>query len=119
MKNPESIRWHLVVQSLNIKNKELLELTCEYLEFNKNKEAESINSLVSKLGDKRFRKAVKREYINIITYEKEYYIEGDEIIELNDYKFKIDDLIFLFGYEFVNYICLDRWRDYKIKEILN
>jgi len=112
MINPESIRWHLVAESLNIKNKELLQLTCEYLEFNKNNEAESINSLVSKLGDKRFRKAVKTEYINIVTCEKEYYIE-------DDYKFEIDDLIFLFGYEFANYICLDRCRDYKIKEILN
>ena len=104
-------------------NNYFINLCCHYCEFLSLKDElneDVLQILYGKIENPVFRKKIKSEYINLITGNKEflledssYYIPGSINANLN-----IDQIVFLFGIEFLTDIDKYSAREYKIKIML-
>ena len=119
-------KWSPVVENnLLVKNKYICSLCCHYMEYfsiidNGNLLQEKIILLKSNLDGFCFKKQIKAEYINMFTGEKEYLLDDGTIFTgIQFCEFSIDDLLKIFGVEFITHMDKEISRDIKINKILD
>jgi len=115
----------LVDKHLNIKNTYFKFLCCHYFHYLKHqKEDISLEILdfkekVSKMDF--FKIEIKKEYFNLLTGRKEYLLQNGNIFdpESFDVFLSTDELIQIFGIEFITHLDPTLSRDFKINKILD
>lgn len=115
----------LVDKHLNISNKYFKFLCCHYFDYLKlQKDDISYDILVfkeklSKMNN--FKVEIKKEYINLLTGRKEYQLQNGDIFdpESFDVFLSTDELIQIFGIEFITHLDPTLSRDFKINKILD
>lgn len=117
-------KWSPYVRNhLNIKNIYFEYICCYYLET-LNTEDIPIKIIELKkviLELKEFKKEIKGEYFNILTGRTEYLLEGGKIVDVENFLEIIDnnDIVKIFGIEFLHKIDKSSGRDFKINNILD
>lgn len=115
----------LVDKHLNIRNSYFKFLCCHYFDYLKlQKEDISYEILdfkekISKIEI--FKVEIKKEYINLLTGRKEYLLQNGSIFdpESFDILLSTDELIQIFGIEFITHLDPRLSRDFKINKILD
>lgn len=119
-------KWSpLVDRHLNIRNSYFKFLCCHYFDYLKlQKEDISYEILdfkekISKMDT--FKVEIKKEYINLLTGRKEYQLQNGNIFdpESFDVFLSSDELIQIFGIEFITHLDPTLSRDFKINKILD
>lgn len=119
-------KWAPIVDMhLNIKNKHFRYMCCYYFEFLSSENgidiSEEILNFKTKLSElKSYKKEIKREYINILTGRKEYLLEDGKMFDpesIND-PLKVDDLVQIFGLDFITKLDVSMSREFKINQLL-
>ena len=115
-----------IMENLGIVNKHLSDTMClfceDYISNNPDREdlPERVNQLLLKLQNTE-KSEIKRTLYNPITGEIEYELENGFIItEKNKFKREptTDELIYLFGVDFVRELNPQMWREYSLNKIL-
>lgn len=119
-------KWSPIVDShLNIKNSYFRYLCCHYFDYlvlNNDNISELILDFKEKISKMDiFKKSIKSEYINLLTGRKEYLLENGIIYDPESYDLFLttDELINIFGIEFITHLDVTLSRDIKINKILN
>lgn len=117
-------KWSPYVKKhLNINNIYFQFLCCYYLEtLDICDIANKIIELKEKISNlKEFKKEIKGEYFNILTGRTEYLLEGGKIVDAENFLEIIDnnDIVKIFGIEFLHKLDKPSGRDFKINNILN
>ena len=115
----------LVDKHLNIRNSYFKFLCCHYFDYLK-LQKEDISYDVLDLKEKiskmdTFKVEIKKEYINLLTGRKEYQLQNGIIFdpESFDVFLSTDELIQIFGIEFITHLDPILSRDFKINKILD
>lgn len=119
-------KWSPYVDKhLNIKNIHFNYLCCHYLDFLQ-KGNQDIGKKIIEFKDKissmeTFRFEIEKEYFNLLTGRKEYLLSDGSIVDPDNFVefLSINDLVDIFGMEFLNKFDLEESRNYKLDEILN
>ena len=124
-------KWSPIVDKhLNIRNSYFKYLCCHFFEYhflkaNKIGKMDISNELLDfkeKLYEMDiFKVEIKKEYINILTGRKEYLLENGSIFDPESFGclLSTDELIQIFGIEFITHLDPKLSRDFKINKILD
>jgi len=118
--------WSPIVDKhLVIKNNYFKYLTCHYFHFLSNRKGD-ISEDILEFKDKisnllSYKKEIKKEYINILTGRKEFLLEDGTIFEPSsiDFFLTTEQLVEIFGIEFITSLDPTLSRDFKINQIIN
>ena len=122
--------WSPIVDKhLVIRNNYFKYLTCHYFHFLSTKNNTSVGVDISEdilhFKDKisslpSFKKEIKKEYINILTGRKEFLLDDGSIFEpsSNDFFLTTDQLVEIFGIDFITHLDPTLSRDFKISQII-
>lgn len=121
-----TLKWTPMVDNLiNIKNKYFKSLVCHYFDYLSATLDGDISKNIIDFKERIetcrfFKKEIKKEYINILTGRKEFLLENGTIFdpESLDLFLKTDELIEIFGIEFISHIDPSSSREFKINNIL-
>ena len=120
-------KWSpLVNKHLNLKNIYFKYLCCHYFEYLELKTGD-ISQIILDFKDKisklqNFKIEIKKEYINLLTGRKEYLLTSGLIFDPESFKdvfLTTDELVLIFGIEFITHLDPSLSRDVKIDQILN
>ena len=119
-------KWSsLVDKHLNIKNVYFKYLCCHYFEYHKMK-IEDISEIILNFKEKiarldNYKIEIKKEYINLLTGRKEYLLSNNMIFDPESFEVFLttDELVDIFGIEFITHLDPTISRDVKINQLLN
>lgn len=119
-------KWSPFVEKhLNIKNRYFKYLCCHYFHYHRLQKDDISNEVlnfkerISKMMV--FKKKIQSEYINLLTGRKEYLLEDGTIYDTEslDVFLSTDELVKIFGIEFITHLDPTLSRDIKINKLLN
>jgi hypothetical protein len=116
-------KWSPIVENyLKVNNTYFKYLCCHYLEFlslRKNDISSDILELEKKTDLYKFRIKIVDYYFNILTGKVEYLLESGKIIDPDNYMdlLEVDDLVDIFGLDFLKEFDLSESREYKINKL--
>ena len=119
-------KWSPFVEKhLSIKNSYFKYLCCHYFQYHK-LQKEDISDIVLNFKERIskmmvFKKKIKSEYINLLTGRKEYLLEDGTMYdpESFDVFLSTDELVQIFGIEFITHLDPTLSRDIKINKLLD
>lgn len=119
-------KWNdYVTKHLKMNNVYLEFIFCHYLEYlqSENKDiGKEIVNFKNKISTKnKYKKEIIKEYFNCLTGRKEYLLNDGSFIDVDNFVYSLDinDLVDIFGLEFLNKFDIVETRDFKIDKILN
>jgi hypothetical protein len=119
-------QWSPIVDKhLSIRNNYFKYLTCHYLHFltfKNNDISEDILQFKDKISNLlSYKKEIKKEYINVLTGRKEFLLEDGSIFEPSsiDFFLTTDQLVEIFGIDFITHLDPTLSRDFKINQIIS
>lgn len=114
-----------VNKHLNIKNTYFKYLCCHYFHFQQLKQ-DDISEIVLDFKEKisklsQFKQKIKEEYINLLTGRKEYLLENGKIFDPESFDIFLttDELVQIFGIEFIKHLDLTLSRDFRLNQLLS
>ena len=118
--------WSTIVDKhLVIRNNYFKYLTCHYFHFlckDKNDISEDILLFKDKISSLPFyKKEIKKEYINILTGRKEFLLEDGTIFDPTsiDFNLSTEQMVEIFGIDFITSLDPTLSRDFKINQIIS
>jgi hypothetical protein len=118
-------KWSpLVERHLDIKNSYFKYLCCHYFDFLYEKKGDISEDILdfkeNILSLKDFKISIEKEYINLLTGRKEYLLSNGLIFDpKSDIFLTTNELIRIFGIEFITHLDPVLSRDFKIETILD
>jgi hypothetical protein len=118
-------KWTPIIdRHLNIKNPYFKYLCCHYFDFlylEKGDVSEDILNFKESISSlKQFKISIEKEYINLLTGRKEYLLSNGVVFDPDSYDIFLttNELIKIFGIEFITHLDPVLSRDFKIETIL-
>jgi hypothetical protein len=115
-------KWSPILDHhLKLNNTYLSYLCCHYFEYLVKKNSDDISIEIVNIKQKisevvRFKVKIIDHYFNILTGKIEYKLENGKIVDLDNYieTIYIDDLVQIFGLDFLNDFDIKESREYKL-----
>jgi hypothetical protein len=118
-------KWGPVVEKhLNLKNRYFNNLVCHYFEFltiEYGDISDTFLDLKSKIESDRFRFQIVSEHLNILTGRKEFLLSDGTFFDSESYGriLPFDDMVYIFGIEFLKHLDISKVRDNIISKIMD